>query len=102
MVAGGADGEPPPAKVAGVVAICYPLHPPGKPEQPARRAPAGDHRAVPVRQRHQGPVRHARRAEQWTATIAGPVTHHWIDGGRHDLRGEDAEVAEPSRLARPT
>jgi hypothetical protein len=28
-----------------------------------------------------------------TATIAGPVTHVWVDGGRHDLRGSDAEVA---------
>ena len=32
MVAAGADGEVPPAKLAGVVAIAYPLHPPGKPE----------------------------------------------------------------------
>ena len=32
MVAAGADGEPPPATVAGVVAISYPLHPPGKPD----------------------------------------------------------------------
>ena len=63
MVAAGADGEPPPATVAGVRARSrYPLHPPGKPRRPARRAPAGDHRAVPVRPRHQGPVRHARRA----------------------------------------
>ena len=30
--------------------------------------------------------------EHWTATIAGPVTHHWIAGGRHDLRGKDGEV----------
>ncbi len=30
MVAAGADGEPPPPAVAGVVAISYPLHPPGK------------------------------------------------------------------------
>ena len=28
-----------------------------------------------------------------TATITGPVTHVWIDGGRHDLKGADAEVA---------
>ena len=31
--------------------------------------------------------------EAATATIAGPVTHVWIDGGRHDLKGADAEVA---------
>ena len=28
-----------------------------------------------------------------TATIAGPVTHVWIEGGRHDLKGADAAVA---------
>ena len=50
-----ADGEPPPAKLAGVVAISYPLHPPGKPREPPRRAPAGDHRAVPVRPWHADP-----------------------------------------------
>jgi hypothetical protein len=33
MVAAGADGSPPPAEVAGLVLICYPLHPPGKPER---------------------------------------------------------------------
>jgi predicted alpha/beta-hydrolase family hydrolase len=31
--------------------------------------------------------------EAATATIAGPVTHHWIDGKGHDLRGRDPEVS---------
>ena len=62
MVAAGADGDPPPAEVAGLVLICYPLHPPGKPDEPARRAPSGDHRALSVRVGHQGSVRHARGA----------------------------------------
>ena len=29
-----------------------------------------------------------------TGLIPGPVTHEWIDGGRHDLKGADAHVAE--------
>jgi hypothetical protein len=33
MVAAGADGSSPPADVAGLVLICYPLHPPGKPDR---------------------------------------------------------------------
>ncbi len=37
--------------------------PAGQAGRPARRAPPGDHRAVPVRPRHHGPVRHARRAD---------------------------------------
>ena len=28
-----------------------------------------------------------------TAAIAGPVTHVWIQGGDHGLRGKDGEVA---------
>ena len=28
-----------------------------------------------------------------TGAIAGPVTHVWIDGGRHDLKGHDDDVA---------
>jgi predicted alpha/beta-hydrolase family hydrolase len=31
--------------------------------------------------------------EAATATIPAPVTHEWIDGGRHDLKGADARVA---------
>jgi hypothetical protein len=26
-------------------------------------------------------------------TIPGPVTHEWIDGGRHDLKNADAHIA---------
>ena len=92
MVAGAADGEVPPAKLAGVVAISYPLHPPGRPENlrvehlPAITVPclfvSGD----------KDPFGTPDELEHWTATIAGPVTHHWIAGGRHDLRGKDGEV----------
>jgi len=31
---------------------------------------------------------------EWTATIPAPVEHVWIDGGRHDLRGADATIAD--------
>jgi predicted alpha/beta-hydrolase family hydrolase len=30
----------------------------------------------------------------WTATIPGKVTHVWIDGKGHDLKGADARIAE--------
>ena len=29
-----------------------------------------------------------------TAAIPGPVTHEWIDGGRHDLNGADRRIAD--------
>ena len=31
--------------------------------------------------------------EAATCVVPGPVTHLWIDGGDHGLRGKDAEVA---------
>jgi predicted alpha/beta-hydrolase family hydrolase len=92
MVAAGADGQPPDDRVRGVVAISYPLHPPGKPDTvrvehlPAITVPglfvSGD----------RDPFGTPDELERWTATIAGAVTHHWIAGGRHDLRGKDVEV----------
>ena len=97
MVAAGADGEPPPSSIKGVVAISYPLHPPGKPDNlrvehlPAITVPclfvSGD----------RDPFGSPDELERWTATIPGPVTHHWIPGGRHDLRGKDPEVVEVVR-----
>ena len=30
---------------------------------------------------------------EWTATIAGPVTHVWIEGKGHDLKGADERIA---------
>ena len=29
----------------------------------------------------------------WTATIPGPVTHEWLDGKGHDLKGCDQRIA---------
>ena len=31
--------------------------------------------------------------ELHTAAIPGPVTHVWIEGAGHDLRGDDDEIA---------
>lgn len=92
MVAAGADDEPPPASVVGVVAISYPLHPPGRPDN--LRVAHLPQLAVPCLFVHgqRDPFGTPEELEHWTATIPGPVTHHWIEGG-HDLRGGDPEVA---------
>ena len=52
-------------------------------------------RAVPVRVRHAG-TRSARpdELEAATAAIPGPVTHVWIEGKGHDLKGRDQRIAE--------
>lgn len=88
-----ADEQQPLASV-GLVLVSYPLHPPGKPERlrvehfPRLHVPClfvsgtKDTFGTPD------------ELTQWTATIPGPVTHHWVQGKGHDLKGADAEVAE--------
>lgn len=83
-----ADGLP----AAGLVLLSYPLHPPGKPERlrtehfPRLTVPclfvSGD----------RDPFGSPAELEAATATIVGPVTHHWIAGGRHDVKGADDEI----------
>jgi predicted alpha/beta-hydrolase family hydrolase len=84
-----ADGLP----AAGLVLISYPLHPPGKPERlriehlPALHLPClfisgtRDAFGTPV------------ELEAHTDAIPGPVTHVWVEGKGHDLKGADAEIA---------
>jgi uncharacterized protein len=93
MVAAGADGEPVPKSIAGVVAISYPLHPPGRPDSLRVEHLPGI--TVPCLFVHgtRDPFGSPAELEDWTETIPGRVTHHWIEGGGHDLKGADAEVA---------
>lgn len=82
---------------AGLVLVSYPLHPPGRPEQrrvehfPALHVPClfvsgtGDAFATPA------------ELEEAASAIPGPVTHVWIEGGNHGLRGKDLPVAEAVR-----
>lgn len=92
MVAAGADGLAPPQRLRGVVTISYPLHPPGRPDR--LRVEHLPDVAVPWLFVHgtRDPFGAPDELQQWTSTIAGEVTHQWLDGG-HDLKGKDAEVA---------
>jgi predicted alpha/beta-hydrolase family hydrolase len=84
-----ADGLP----AAALVLIAYPLHPPGKPEN--LRVEHFPRLTVPCLfiSGTRDPFGTPDDLEGHTAAIRGPVTHVWIDGARHDLRGKDAEVA---------
>lgn len=76
-----------------LVLICYPLHPPGKPDR--LRTEHFPSLGVPclfvsgTRDAFGSP----QELERETAAIPGPVTHVWIDGADHSLRRKDAEVA---------
>ena len=86
-VAGGLDA-------AGLVLISYPLHPPGRPER--RRDEHFPSLKVPclfvsgTRDQFGTP----EELETATRAIAGPVTHHWIEGKDHALRATDQAVAD--------
>jgi predicted alpha/beta-hydrolase family hydrolase len=84
-----ADGLP----AAALVLVSYPLHPPGKPEHlRTEHFPAIDVPCLFVSgTRDAFGGRHELEAA--TAAIAGAVSHVWVDGGDHGLRGKDAQVA---------
>jgi predicted alpha/beta-hydrolase family hydrolase len=96
LIAAGADGQPPPRSVAALVAISYPLHPPGKPDRlriehlPDIAVPclfvAGD----------RDPFGTPDELASHAAVIAGPVTHVTVSG-THELRSNDGEVVEAVR-----
>lgn len=84
-----AEGLP----AAGLVLICYPLHPPGKPER--LRIEHLPEITVPCLflSGTRDPFGTPEELEHHTAAIAGPVTHVWLEGARHDLKGCDEEIA---------
>jgi len=88
-----ADGLP----AAALVLISYPLHPPAKPDRP-RTEHLG---SLEVPCLFVSGTRDAfgtpDELEAATASIPGPVTHVWIDGGDHGLRGKDGPVATAVR-----
>ena len=93
MIAADVDGVGPVPRLAGLVLICYPLHPPGKPEN-LRVEHLPD---IPVPclfiSGTRDPFGSPDELTEWTATIPAPVEHVWIEGGRHDLKGADDVIA---------
>lgn len=88
-----AEGLP----AAALVLIAYPLHPAGRPD----RLRVDHFPAIDVPCLFVSGTRDAfgttDELTAHTAAIAGPVTHVWVEGGRHELRGVDEQVAETVR-----
>jgi len=77
-----------------VVLVSYPLHPPGRPERlRVEHFPALGVPCLFVSGTRDAFAR-PQELEEAVAAIPGPVTHVWMEGGDHGLRGRDAEVAE--------
>lgn len=88
-----AEGLP----AAALVLISYPLHPPGRPDR--MRTEHFPELTIPclflsgTRDAFASP----EELTLATATIPGPVTHRWIEGKDHGLRGCDPDVAADVR-----
>jgi uncharacterized protein len=85
-----ADGLP----AAGLVLIAYPLHPPGRPDKLRTEHLPSLHVPCLFVSGTKDPFGSPDELTAATASIPGAVTHEWIDGGRHDLKGADRRVAE--------
>lgn len=79
---------------AGLVLIAYPLHPPGNPESlRTEHLPRLDVPCLFI-SGTRDPFGTPDEMHHWTSTIPGPVTHVWIDGKGHDLKGCDQSIAD--------
>jgi predicted alpha/beta-hydrolase family hydrolase len=85
-----ADGLP----AAALILIAYPLHPPGKPEN--LRIEHLPRLTIPCLfiSGTKDPFGTPAELEAHTKAIPGPVTHVWCEGKGHDLKGQDAFLAE--------
>lgn len=95
LIAAGADDEPAPPNLRGLVLISYPLHPPGKPEK-LRVEHFPDIR-VPTLFISGSKDTFGRPDElrEWTATLPrrAKVRHLFVEGAGHDLKGADHTIA---------
>jgi predicted alpha/beta-hydrolase family hydrolase len=88
-----AEGLP----AGGLVLVSYPLHPPGRSDKlRVEHLPKLDVPCLFVAGTRD-PFGTPEELQEHTAAIPGPVTHVWIDGGRHELKGADGQIVEAVR-----
>ncbi|CAN5471193.1 dienelactone hydrolase family protein [soil metagenome] len=88
-----AEGLP----AAGLVLLSYPLHPPGKPEKLRIEHLPDLHVPCLFVSGTKDAFGSPAELEAHTSAIAGPVTHHWIEGKGHDVKHADDEICEVVR-----
>jgi uncharacterized protein len=88
-----AEGLP----AAALVLISYPLHPPGKPDRPRTEHLVSLKVPCLFVSGTRDTFGTPDELEAATAMIPGPVTHVWIEGGNHGLKGKDDQVAAAVR-----
>jgi uncharacterized protein len=81
-----------PGVIDALACVCYPLHPPGKPES-LRVAHFGSI-TVPILfvSGTKDPFGSPDELTAHTGAISGAVTHVWVEGKGHDLKGADVVV----------
>ena len=93
-----AEGLP----AAGLVLICYPLHPPGKPDRLRTEHLAQLDLPCLFISGTKDPFGTPEEFEAAHALIPGPVTTVLLDGARHDLRSKDADIVAAVQAWLPT
>jgi uncharacterized protein len=78
---------------AGLVLVSYPLHPPGRPEKLRVEHFAALDRPCLFVSGTRDAFGTPEELEEATAAIPGAVTHRWIEGKDHALRGCDESVS---------
>ncbi len=91
MVAAGADGADP-LPLAGVVALAYPLHPPGRPDRLRTGHLADLHVPLLVVAGDRDPFGTPDELAAALDLVSGPVTSVTVPGARHELRDAEERV----------
>ena len=79
---------------AGLLLVCYPLHPPNKPEN--LRVDHFEAINVPFLfvSGNRDPFGSPEEFASYLPNIKGPVTTVWLPGARHDLAGQDGSICD--------
>jgi predicted alpha/beta-hydrolase family hydrolase len=95
MIAAGADGAPPPRNLRGLVLVSYPLHPPGKPDRLRVEHLASITVPTLLISGDRDTFGSPEEIMRWTATMPAKakVSHLWLEGKGHDLKGADHTIA---------